>query len=137
MDFRLLMEELKLLSLPSDQFTIITSGALAARGIREANDFDLVTTEKLWSQLVKKYKTEKTSHRYKISISQNIEILGPSFNPEDDIFDNNSLILASENIDGVNFANLKDIRKMKHRMGRPKDIEDIKLIDAYIEKYST
>jgi hypothetical protein len=54
MQFEKLLNELKKLNLPPDEFAITSSGCLAVRGIREANDLDLVVSDKLFDDLSKR-----------------------------------------------------------------------------------
>ncbi len=41
--------------LDTSQYCIVSSGSLAARGIRDCNDLDIITTNKLWENLKLKY----------------------------------------------------------------------------------
>lgn len=87
MKFELLIDKLKQLSLPPDQYAVISSGVLAVRGIRKADDLDLVVTDSLWKQLTQKYQQEKTKHRPVIRPDPDIEILGPAYDSDHDLFD--------------------------------------------------
>ena len=42
------------------------------------------------------------------------------------------LLLTADVIDGIPFASLLEVRKWKLSSGRPKDFDDIKLIDNHI-----
>jgi len=48
------LDELKALALPPDQYAVFGSGPMAVRGIREANDLDLIVKESLWDDLRKR-----------------------------------------------------------------------------------
>ncbi|MBU4381382.1 hypothetical protein L6255_02740 [Candidatus Parcubacteria bacterium] len=52
MKIDILLEELDKLNLPKDQYAITSSGSLAIRGIREANDLDIIVTPKVWKELL-------------------------------------------------------------------------------------
>lgn len=131
MKFKLLIDKLKQLNLPSGQFAVISSGVLAVRGIRAANDLDLVVTDSLWKQLTQKYQTEKTKHRPVIRPDPDIEILGPAYDPDHDLFESDRLVRQAELIDNIPYIPLETTKLIKQKMGRAKDLRDIKLINQY------
>lgn len=45
MKFEQLLEKLKRLNLPSEQYAIFGSGPMAVRDLKEANDIDLIVTQ--------------------------------------------------------------------------------------------
>ncbi len=51
MNGREIIKETLFLNLPLRQFTVVGSGALAIRGIRDAADIDLLVTQKLYDGL--------------------------------------------------------------------------------------
>jgi len=63
MKIDILLAELDKLNLPDDQYAITSSGPLAIRGIREANDLDIIVTPKVWTELSKKYTNKKATER--------------------------------------------------------------------------
>ena len=108
---------------------------MAAAGIREAKDIDLLVSEEVYERL-------KNSGWQKIS-------KGPEDEPITyDVFEahtkwgfNSSysptleyLLATSTEVEGIPFGSLLEVRKWKVASGREKDIADIKLIDLYLEK---
>lgn len=134
MDFQLLIEELNTHNLPKGQFAISSSGVLAVRGIREANDIDLVAASSLWNTLSQKHPVVKNANRPLIQLSQNISVLGDAWIEGFDLYTNDQLIQMSENINGINYVPLETIAIMKKRSGREKDLKDIDLIQDYLNK---
>ncbi len=124
----LLLNELKRLNLPKSEYSIMGSGPLAVHGIREANDLDIVVSDKLWYVLKEKYADKYIEKRHCIEIG-NIEI----FNKWGD-YDSNYLLSNSELIDGFPYVYLRVVLAWKKRMGRPKDLIDIELIQKYMSK---
>jgi adenosylcobinamide hydrolase len=112
-------------ALPHDQYAITTSGALAAHGIREANDLDLIVTPRLWDDLAAEHPNESG----KIRLGEHVEILGPESLAA---VGGRSQIARAIQIDGYPFVLLEDVRDVKVRLGRPKDLADLALIDAYL-----
>lgn len=131
MKFELLIDKLKQLNLPPDQYAVISSGVLAVRGIREANDLDLVVTNSLWKLLTQRYQTERTKHRPVIRPDPDIEILGPAYDPDHDLFESDRLVRQAELIDNIPYIPLETTKLIKQKMGRTKDLRDIKLINQY------
>ena len=56
------LEELKCLNLPSGEYAIIGSGPMAIRGLREANDIDVVVKKTLWLELLKRFVPYDSNH---------------------------------------------------------------------------
>ena len=117
------------------EFVIISSGTLAVRGIREANDIDLIVTEKAWKELIKKYPVITKNGAERIVIGNEIEIsctfllLSETLEiPVQEVFD------KADIIDGIKYMNLEHVKIIKRKMNREKDLKDIALIDAYLKQ---
>ena len=125
-NFYKFLEELKELNLPDKEYAIFGSGPLAIRGMREPEDLDIIVTKELYEKLKERYPEKDRG----IFIN-NIEIISPDAsiveNPEE-------IIKRAELIKGFRFTLLKDIIAWKKNMKRPKDINDIKLIENYFKK---
>jgi hypothetical protein len=78
-NFRSRIEYLKKFNLPVGEFVVVSSGALAVRGIRVARDIDVVVTDSLWSELIKQYKVEQNKLGIeRIDLGSDVEVLNPS-----------------------------------------------------------
>ncbi len=134
MKIKKLLLELEKLNLPKDKFAITSSGPLGIRHIREINDLDIIVYPDFWDKLSEKYIIVKENDFESIYIG-NIQILGkgswftdPQFgNPVSDI--NNADV-----IEGYRWVQLDKILEIKKQKTRPKDIEDVKLIEEYLSK---
>ena len=73
MNFHKLFEYLKSIGLSDGQFVVVGSGALAFRDIRDVNDLDVIVTEYLWNELIKKYPVvlENSVERVRLGMKQN------------------------------------------------------------------
>lgn len=127
--------KLKELKLPFENYMVVSSGALAIRGIREAGDLDVIVTKELWNELSKKHKiTINESGIERLEVDKDIEII----NPDQSYFANESGIPMEEMFskadvfEGVKFMNLEHLKLAKAKLGREKDLKDIALIDAYL-----
>ena len=129
MEFKKLLEELRKLNLPVDSYVIFGSGSMSVRGIRESSDLDIIVSDKVWQDFIKKYST-KNNNKSIIQIG-NIEICKDLLPWLDN---SEELIKRSEIIDGFSFLTLEDTLKLKEKFGREKDREDIKLIQEYLNK---
>lgn len=130
--FENLIAQLDKLNLPNNQYAITSSGALAVRKIREAHDIDIIVTEKLWNELAKKYSIEKGKDCDNIFIGD-IQIMGNFYiKPEEDKYPVNEQINTADIIAGKRYVNLDIIKFYKQKWGRPKDFQDIKMIDEYL-----
>ena len=129
MEFKKLLEELRKLNLPVDSYVIFGSGSMSVRGIRESSDLDIIVSDKVWQDFIKKYST-KNNNKSIIQIGD-IEICKDLLPWLDN---SEELIKRSEIIDGFSFLTLEDTLKLKEKFGREKDREDIKLIQEYLNK---
>ncbi|PIZ95768.1 MAG: hypothetical protein COX80_03490 [Candidatus Magasanikbacteria bacterium CG_4_10_14_0_2_um_filter_33_14] len=129
MEFKKLLEELKKLNLPVEQYAIFGSGPMAIRSIRESSDLDIVVLDELWQKFVSKYSTKEGNE----SIIQvgNIEICKDILPWLDDT---EEMIKRSDIIEGLPFLTLEDTINFKTKLGREKDKKDIELIKEYLEK---
>ncbi len=128
-----LLEKLKELNLPEDEFAIFGGGPLGIRGLRKINDLDLVVLPGLWEELAQKYPVEETNFggkAYRAHLTDDIEAVSkPSFG-----YDAKEVIENADVIGGIRFVNLKTTIEWKKKMGRKKDLEDIRLIEDYLRK---
>lgn len=122
-----LLSELKRLNLPADQFAVFGSGPMAIRGIRQAKDLDVAIKDDFFNLLKEKYKEAKPGQ---INVG-NIEI----FAAWNSLLDNaESVIDRADIINGVRFIKLNDLMIWKKKLGREKDLLDIKIIKDYLKK---
>lgn len=124
--------KVKSLGLPDGSYVVFGSCPMAAVGIRDSGDVDMMVTKEILNELA--YKGWKQV------------IKGPNDTPLQygvfDVHDNwnfsqykptlDELLADAMVIDGVPFASLEHVRKWKAASGRQKDLVDIKLIDDYI-----
>jgi hypothetical protein len=124
-----LLSELENLNLPKDKYAIFGSGPICIRGLREANDIDIIVKDDLWDYLSTIYPVEKESIK-----TGNIEIFknwSPWFN------DVSELINTAEIINGFPFVKLDYVIEWKKAMGREKDLKDLELINKHKMSFPT
>jgi hypothetical protein len=129
------INEVKKFNLPVGKYTVVGGGALAARGLRETQDVDLMLTEELYEQLKNEGWEEREKrpgyfHIYK----DNAEAAKNFLHIEGCKLDSEEVIRNSEIIDGVPVMNLDDLVELKQTMGREKDLKDIEIIKNYKNK---
>ncbi len=137
MNFQTHLENLKKLKLPEGQFIIISSGAMAVRGIREARDLDIVVTLSVWDELTKKYPVINKDNLERINLENDtIEILHPSHSVFADSLGVSveEMFEKADVFDGIKFMSLEHLKKIKKVMAREKDLKDIELIDEYLKR---
>ena len=135
MEFQNQLNDLQKLNLSAGQYMVVGSGALSVRNIRESEDVDVIVTQELWNELSKKHSVSTNSWGIEnIVLEKDIEIL----NPAQSIFGNSEVVPIEEMFkkadvfEGVAFINLDHLRKIKIKLGREKDLEDVRSIDAYL-----
>ncbi len=116
---------LREMNLPLSEYWITSGAALVMHGVKETTrDIDLGCTTSLVEQYIDKgckYKAANDNTRI-VEVSDEIEVL------------ENWFVDKVEVIDGLPVGSLESIKKQKLELGREKDINDIKLIDEYINK---
>ncbi len=129
----MLLNELDSLNLPEDKYAITSSGPLAVRELRTANDLDLVVTPDLWEELSQKYIVRKEKFA-SIQIG-NIQVLGlGSHFIRADLEPAEKQIANADIIDGKRYVKLETVSKFKSILGREKDLRDIELIDNFLSR---
>lgn len=122
----------KELSLPDDSFVVFGSCPMALAGLREAGDIDLLVSEAVyadlqnrgWKVLVKGDKDRPVTHGpFEAHSSWAFSSHNPSLA---------QLLETATVVSGVPFASLAHVKKWKQSSGRPKDLVDIQMIDAYL-----
>ncbi|MGB7604655.1 MAG: hypothetical protein WBL93_04175 [Lutisporaceae bacterium] len=119
-----ILDKLKNLNFPENQYCVMTGAALVLHGVRsDTTDIDIGCTSKLFKELLHRgfELIEKESFEA-IVIDGCIEIF-EDWVPE-----------KIELIEGIPVADINSIRQYKERLGRDKDIRDIELIDKFLEQ---
>src|SRR3989304_4808682 len=122
------LEELNCLELPLGEYAITGSGPMAVRGVREANDIDVVVKKTLWLELLKRFVPYDSKHM-KIG---NIEIWGDFLNLTERIDD---VIDSAEPLAGYPFVPLPHTLSWKKFLNREKDQKDIKMIEQTLSLF--
>jgi len=132
-----IFQKLKELNFPKGEYVVV-GGAMAAHGIREAHDLDILVTPNLYQSLLKQG-FEQCTCKQCIQTSRlmlrkdNVDIL-PNYMLGNYIGDTISLIKNADIIKGYPFIQLAEFIKFKQELGRPKDLEDIRLMKDYLDK---
>lgn len=120
------------LDLGPGEYAIFGSGPLAVRGMRDPHDVDIIVTTAAWNRLVSRgFAPVPHDDDHKILIDDpagQLEILR-KWHP--DIAPTNELIERAEWIHGLPFVCLDHVEAWKKAFGRPKDLCDLAILDAY------
>lgn len=115
---------LKDMELPVSEYWVTSGAALVIHGVKESTrDIDLGCT----TSLVEEYLSKGCKYRVAEDNSRIVEV-----NYEIEILEN-WFVDEIEFIEGLPVGTLKSIKKQKAELGREKDINDIKLIEEYIQ----
>jgi len=136
------MKELLVFDLNPENCVIIGSGILQALELRKSNDIDLVVTEE-------KYQELKKTGQFEVKIKRNREILDNGFleigtdwfvlaeSYNFDKLKKNSVIVSGQRYITLDFLYLVKESWRKVGEARPKDLDDLNLIDEYRKKNSS
>ncbi len=116
--------KLRQMNYDSSDYWVLAGSGLVMHGIREnTGDIDLGCNEKLFDLLIKEghdLKLLNDGMRY-IQIDSELEIF------------ENWFVEKIEYINAIPVASLESIKTHKEKLGREKDLKDIKLIDQYLK----
>jgi len=124
MNIKNFLKELEKIGIPDGSYVIYGSGPLGARELREIKDLDVAVEDKVYDQLTKKY-PEKPEKTFSHIVIGNLDLL-PARDTLIENFD--QVVKKADRFYGHRFVNLEDLIRWKKKMGRPKDLADIKLI---------
>jgi hypothetical protein len=129
-------KKLKELNFPSGEYVVV-GGSMEAHGIRKAHDLDILVTPNLYLKLQDEGFTQSRQERdlrtsRLLLDKDDVQVL-PNFMLGNYIGDTKKLIRTADIINGFPFIKLRELMKFKKELGRPKDIEDIKLIKNYLK----
>ncbi len=132
-----IFEKLKELNFPLGEYVVV-GGAMAAHGIREAHDLDILVTPNLYQKLLnegyEQCTCEQCMRTSRLMLKKdNVDIL-PSFMLGNYIGDTRKLIDEADIIKGFPFIKLEEFIKFKKELGRDKDFRDIELMREYLSK---
>lgn len=131
------VDKVKSLKLPRGSYVVYGAAPLAIYGIRDVRDVDMYISHELYQYL-------KNLGWKKIVKGPNDEPIVKDifeahetwdFSPYAPTFD--EVLSRSVTYQGITLASIEDILKWKVASGRPKDLTDIKLIDAYIAYWNS
>lgn len=132
-----IFEEVKKLSFPTDHFIIVGSGILAAKGIRDAHDVDMVVSQELFdtckAQGWELRPWTRSGRPGKEWLKGETVDLMVECHSGEYSFDLKDLKKEGEMIHGIWFLSLKQLIRFKKDYGRLKDFDDIALIEKYLE----
>ena len=133
-------KEIEHLDLPTGDYVVLGSGVLAALGIRDIADVDLLVRPRLFDQLRERgweYGTLDYDGRVRERLTFGEAEAFKDFWYGDQNPDPEELIAHAEIIKGVPFLPLAELLKIKHALNRPKDHSDITLIENYLAHQRT
>jgi len=125
------LNQLKKLKIPLTQYAIFGSGPMAVRNIRDCRDLDIVVTDTQYNKLQVNYPETNLGN---IRVGNDIEI----WSEKESLLNNPGRVIArADTIDGFRYISLDDLLIWKKKMGRPKDLKDIELINKYLARNSS
>lgn len=129
--------KVKSLNLPRRGILVCSSGSMAARGIRDANDIDIFANMDVYNELAKDPRWLKRVKEpgdeplaFDVFEVHNNWDFGKEFKPKF-----SELMTRAFVVDDVAFESLEDVRRSKLDRGRPQDQVDVKLIDKYLTEH--
>lgn len=129
-----LIQKIKELDINPKDYIVIGSGLLGALGIREVDDIDLVLGERVFRQLELSRDWERKDYDDgSYYLIDGILEIGLDWDSKDALPNLNDLKSSEVIVESVPFVGPDRLMSWKKKKGRPKDLEDIKLLEAYLK----
>lgn len=126
-----IIERVRMLQLPPEEFVVIGSGVLDALDLRESDDIDLAVSDTLFDQLKRHGWQSEYKEGEEYLVDGHAEAWhGWSGGPPHYSFD--ELYADSLVVDGIHFANPRFVIGWKRQRSAPKDLTDIHLLEGYL-----
>lgn len=127
-------ERVKELKLPSGSYAVFGSGPMAARGIRETNDIDIVVTRQLFRKLAADMSWQALELRdHHSGLKKGDYEIFHTWAPGS--WDLEALIKDADIIDGVPYVELRSVLEWKRQRDSVKDQHDVALIEKYLAEH--
>lgn len=131
-----IFEEIAKLNFPPDQYIVVGSGIMAAKGIREAQDLDIIVTPELFEKCKEErwevYPWTKEGIPGKEWLKKGVVELYSQLSLKSGGVSAKELLNNAEIINGVPFITLEQHMEFKAEFGRPQDLADIEVIKDYL-----
>jgi uncharacterized protein len=129
MDAHELLETMRALELEIGHYVVSGSGPLAVRGIREANDLDIQVDDPLWHELEARFGPAGDGKT--LALSDRVDAHRVSDDALEDVPTFGEQVRMADVIEGIAFVNLEHTKALKRAKRRPKDMEDIRLVERW------
>jgi hypothetical protein len=124
-------QRVKVLRFPLGSYALFGSAPMGIRGLKECHDIDMIVTEDLWNACKNKNWEQRTNQNGITCLWNNEIELWKEWGPG--TWDIKKLIEEAELIDDLPFVRLETVLDWKKKNGRPKDLNDIKTIEAFLQ----
>jgi hypothetical protein len=125
----LLLEEVRALELPVGEYVLAGSVPMGLAELRAVNDIDVIVSDSLWEELIHRYAFEYNSVGALCIRIGHIEILNSWYGHKGNV---SELIAQAQTVRELPVMPLEWVRQWKRFSGRPKDLADLEIIDAYL-----
>lgn len=129
-----IFERIRKFNLPAGQYAVFGSALLDAWGLRPAKDLDIIVTPELFEQLKNQEWEEIQANGFTILRKEDADVTTVQDKPTDGDYNPDRLQLIEEAIyiNGLPFVKIEEVIACKRAYNRPKDQQDIKLIEEYL-----
>jgi len=124
----------KKFKLPVGQYAVFGSSLLDAWGLRKAVDLDIIVTPELYQKLKEEGWEEHQAHGFPMLVKNDANVTTVQDKPTDGDYnpDRMQLIKEANKIKGIPFVRVEEVIACKKAYNRPKDWQDIKLLEDYL-----
>lgn len=129
-----IIQKIKELNFPKDQYIVVGSGILDVLGIRKSDDIDIAVTKDLHQKLRQtgEWEEHERYDRIRVFLKKDVYEIIPQLNWENYNTTTEEAISSALVIEDIPFMNLEELIKFKTALGREKDFKDIELINEYL-----
>jgi len=126
------LSEIRNLKLPAGEYIVVGGAALAARGIRDTDDIDIVVTQSLFAELERAGWALKIRPNGKPGLHRGRVEAYLDVNCGDFERSTPWLLAHAELVDEIPVIDLETLARFKAGYGREKDVQDLRLIAKHL-----
>lgn len=130
-----IFDRIKRLNLPDGQYAVFGSALLDVWGLRQAVDLDIIVTPQLYKQLKSEGWEEKQANGFTLLSKDDANISTVQSQPTDGSYNPDRLKLIRDAIfiEGLPFVRIEEVIACKVDYDRPKDRQDVAMINEYLK----
>lgn len=127
-----LFQQVRALLIPEGKYVLFGSAPMGIRGLHDCHDLDVLVMEDVWNKYRDKgWEVRSMPNGGSEYLQKDGIELWKDWKPG--MWDVAKLIKKAEVIDGLPFVSLASVVEWKRKLGRPKDLQHVEVIEHFLQ----